>query len=110
LACLLPQDGPGRKHDRKIDLEPWQRYYLEEYPAEFLRGLIHSDGCRFTNQGRDGWRSPRYSFSNRSDDIRRLFCAACDVLGLRWTQAPNTIYVSRKADVARMDEFIGPKR
>jgi hypothetical protein len=37
-------------------------------------------------------------------------------LGLRWTAAfpadeskAVTIYVSRKADVARMDEFIGPK-
>jgi hypothetical protein len=29
---------------------------------------------------------------------------------LRWTAAPERIYVSRKADVARMDEFIGPKR
>jgi hypothetical protein len=108
--CLVPQVGPGRKHDREIRLEPWQRYYVEEYGRDFLRGLIHSDGCRFTNQGRDGWRAPRYSFSNRSPDIRRLFCDACEVLGLRWTAAPNTIYVSRKADVARMDEFIGPKR
>jgi hypothetical protein len=32
------------------------------------------------------------------------------MLGLRWTESKNTIYVSRKADVARMDEFIGPKR
>jgi hypothetical protein len=54
--------------------------------------------------------APRYSFSNRSADARRIFCDACDVLGLRWTAAPDTIYISRKADVARMDEFIGPKR
>jgi hypothetical protein len=108
--CLLPQDGPGRKHSRMIALEPWQRFYEEEYARDLLRGLIHSDGCRFTNQGRDNWRSPRYSFSNRSADIRRIFCGACEVLGLRWTEAPNTIYVSRKVDVARMDEFIGPKR
>jgi hypothetical protein len=108
--CLLPQVGRGRKHSRPINLESWQRFYVEEYARDFLRGLIHSDGCRFTNQGRDGWRAPRYSFSNRSADIRRLFCEACDVLSLRWTEAPNTIYVSRKADVARMDAFIGPKR
>jgi len=108
--CLLPQIGPGRKHDRQIVLAQWQRFYAEEYARDLLRGLIHSDGCRFTNQGRDGWRAPRYSFSNRSADIRRIFTEACDVLGLRWTEAPYTIYVSRKADVARMDEFIGPKR
>jgi hypothetical protein len=23
--CLFPQSGPGRKHLRKIELQPWQR-------------------------------------------------------------------------------------
>jgi len=45
-----------------------------------------------------------------SGDIRAIFCQACDRLGVRWTQARTTIYVSGKADVARLDEFIGPKR
>jgi intein/homing endonuclease len=108
--CFLPQVAPGRKHERPIALKPWQRYYAEEFPRDLLRGLIHSDGCRFTNQGRNDWRAPRYKFDNDSVDIRRIFCDTCDVLGLRWTQSKNTIYVSRKADVARMDEFIGPKR
>jgi len=32
------------------------------------------------------------------------------MLDIHWTVAGKyTIYVSRKADVARMDEFIGPK-
>jgi hypothetical protein len=58
-----------------------------------------------------GWRSPRYSFSNLSTDIKQIFCDACDQLEVGWTSAPpKTIYVSRKADVARLDEFIGPKR
>src|SRR3954451_10382669 len=108
--CLLPQVAPGRKHERLIVLQPWQRYYAEEYARDLLRGLIHSDGCRFTNQGRDNWRAPRYCFKNFSSDIRRIFCEACDVVSIRWTESRNTIYVSRKADVARMDEFIGPKR
>jgi hypothetical protein len=108
--CLLPQHGPGRKHDRRIELDSWQRLLVERHPELLLRGLIHSDGCRFENTGRDGWRAPRYSFSNRSADIRRIFQEACDLLGLHWTVAPHTVYVSRKADVARMDQFIGPKR
>ena len=29
---------------------------------------------------------------------------ACDVLGVRWTTAPRTVYVSRKRDVGRLDE------
>jgi hypothetical protein len=35
---------------------------------------------------------------------------ACDRIGVRWTRAGQTIYVSRKADVAALDGFIGPKR
>jgi hypothetical protein len=32
-------------------------------------------------------------------------------MGLHWTRSGSrTIYVSRKADVAKLDEFIGPKR
>ena len=89
---------------------------MERWPHLLLRGLIHSDGCRAINTGRGGWRHPRYAFSNASTDITSIFCTACDVLGLHWTASfPTketsavTIYVSRKADVARMDEFIGPK-
>jgi hypothetical protein len=107
---LIPQSAPGKKHERPIELKSWQIDLIRKAPEQFLRGLIQSDGCRFENTGRDGWRAPRYSFSNLSDDIIALFCWACELLELRWTESKNTIYVSRKADVARMDEFIGPKR
>ena len=108
-VCLFPQHGPGRKHERRIVLEDWQRRLLEAHPEALLRGLVHSDGCRFINTGTN-WRHPRYSFSNASADIRRIFCDACDVLGVHWTTAPRTVYVSRKDDVAELDGFIGPKR
>jgi hypothetical protein len=55
------------------------------------------------------WRHPRYSFSNRSEDILRIFRETCDLVGVRWTTAPHTVYVSRVRDVALLDEFIGPK-
>jgi hypothetical protein len=106
--CLLPQHGPGRKHNRPIVLAPWQVALVDRHAEQLLRGLIHSDGCRFINTGTN-WRHPRYSFSNRSADIRGIFCDACARLGLRWTTCPHTVYVSRKSDVARLDEFIGPK-
>jgi hypothetical protein len=109
--CLFPQHGPGMKHERPIVLRDWQWRHVLREPELIVRGLIQSDGCRFTNTGRGGWRHPRYSFSNVSDDIKRIFCDACDLLGLRWTVAPpKTVYVSRKADVALLDEFVGPKR
>ena len=107
--CLIPQHGPGRKHTRSIRLADWQAPVLDDHAAAFLRGLVQSDGCRFMNTGTN-WRHPRYSFSNRSDDIRGLFTSACDILLLRWTTAPHTVYVSRKDDVARLDAIVGPKR
>lgn len=108
--CLFPQHGPGRKHNRKIELSDWQRQLVSRHPQLLLRGLIHSDGCRFQNTGR-GWSHPRYSFANRSEDIKAIFCDACDLMSLRWTRSgEKTIYVSRKADVAVLDRFVGPKR
>jgi hypothetical protein len=116
---LLPQHGPGRKHERAIVLAPWQREIVERETWQFVRGLIHSDGCRTVNRFKtklpSGWVAeyayPRYFFSNLSGDIRGLFCDACDRLGLRWTQ-PNhrNISISHRASVRLLDEFVGPKR
>jgi hypothetical protein len=107
--CVFPQHGPGLKHERTIMLADWQQRLVRTAPQRLLRGLIDSDGCRSLNTGRGGWVHPRYSFSNLSTDIHGMFREACDQLGVRWTAAPKVTYVSRKADVARLDEFIGPK-
>ncbi len=108
---LFPQHGSGKKHERRIVLADWQQELVDLNPELLLRGLIHSDGCRFINTGQGNWRCPRYSFSNLSAHIKQIFCDTCDRLDVHWTAAPpKTIYVSRKADVARLDEFIGPKR
>ena len=112
--CLFPQHGPGRKHERPIKLTSWQRPLVTRDPEGFLRGLIHSDGCRFTNPVQHGekvYRYPRYNFSNASADIRKLFCDACDLLDIEWrVMNPRNISVARRASVARLDEFVGPKR
>jgi hypothetical protein len=111
--CLLPQHGPGKKHERLIELVDWQQRVVDAHAQPFLRGLIHSDGCRFTNTIRHGpkvYEYPRYNFSNRSDDIRRIFCDTCDLLGIEWrVMNAWNISVARRASVARLDEFIGPK-
>jgi hypothetical protein len=113
LPCLFPQHGPGRKHQRVIKLVDWQQRAVERLPHLLLRGLIHSDGCRFTNtirHPRKTYEYPRYNFSNRSADIRRIFCDACDLLGIEWrVMNAWNISVARRASVARLDEFIGPK-
>lgn len=107
--CLFPQHGPGRKHLRPIRLEPWQQALVKQATEEFVRGLIDSDGCRVVANDR-GVRSVRYHFSNRSDDIRGLFTAALDHLGIPWTRSSRyVIAIYRKAAVARLDEFVGPK-
>jgi hypothetical protein len=106
--CLIPQHGPGKKHERPIILEPWQLALVDRWPEALLRGLIQSDGCRFINTGRN-WSCPRYSFANKSADIRSIFCRACDRVGVHWTAAGEKAYVSRKADVEFLDCFIGPK-
>jgi hypothetical protein len=107
--CLLPQHGAGRKHLRPIRLEPWQEVLVKEATEEFVRGLIDSVGCRVVANDR-GVKSVRYHFSNRSDDIRGLFCAALDELRIPWTRPSRyQVAVYRKAAVARLDEFVGPK-
>ena len=109
LALSSPQHGLGRKHHRRIALEPWQQTLVYEATEEFVLGLIHSDGCRVVANDR-GVRSVRYHFSNRSEDIIGLFTAARDHLEIPWTRSTKYIVsIYRKAAIARMDEFIGPK-
>jgi hypothetical protein len=108
----FPQHGPGRKHERPIALEPWQQEIVDRHPGEFVRGLIHSDGCRTINRFKTTLPSgrvaeyayPRYFFSNLSADIRGLFCATCDQLGVRWTLSnPRNVSVSHRKSVAVLD-------
>ena len=112
--CLIPQHGPGRKHERHLAFADWQQAIVDEHPGMLLRGLIHSDGWRGTNRvtvrGK-AYAYPRYNFSNVSDDIKRIFCDACDALGIEWRRMnAKNISVARRASVARLDEFVGPKR
>jgi hypothetical protein len=118
LPFALPHHGAGPKHLRPIGLQRWQRQLTHQFPRELLRGLIHSDGCRTMNRFKTklpsgrvaAYEYPRYFFSNLSEDIRRIFCEHCELLGIRWTQSnPRNISISHRKSVALMDEFIGPK-
>lgn len=113
---LFPQHGPG-KHERRIALAPWQQAIVDAHPWEFIRGLIHSDGCRITNWTtrmvageRKRYEYPRYFFTNLSTDIIRLFTTALNQVGVEWKQANGrNISIARKASVALMDAHVGPK-
>jgi hypothetical protein len=113
-TCLIPQHGPGRKHTRSIVLTDWQWRIVAAHVKPFLRGLIHSDGTRIIateRKGRYVRRAPRYGFSNRSEDILGIFRAACEIAGVHCTRASQKqIAVYSKSAVARLDEFVGPKR
>jgi Homeodomain-like domain len=101
--AMLPQHGPGRKHRRTIALQPWQEVLVAAHPGQFVRGCIHSDGCRHRRVVRNK-NYPAYAFSNRSNDIRGLFVWACGLLRLRYTRpGPFVISIARRPDVAQLD-------
>jgi hypothetical protein len=115
---LFPQHGRGRKHHRPIVLTEWQWDLVRKHRERFVRGLIHSDGCRCVNRfttklpsGRVAeYEYVRYFFSNMSADIRELFRTVCDELGIRTTQSNHrNISVSHRDSVAILDRFVGPK-
>lgn len=115
--CLFPQHGPGRKNERPIILEDWQRDIVEQHPGKFLRGLFNSDGSRFTNPinrlvsgEMKRYEYQRYLFVNESRDILGLCGWALDLLGISWRyNRANSISVARKEAVAELDKHVGPK-
>lgn len=108
--CLFPQHGPGRKHERTIELTAWQQELIDRDPRPLLAGLLHSDGCRVDNWV-NGAPYPRYHFSNRSADIQAIFGRACDALGIQWRPHNRvSLSVARRASVALLDEFVESKR
>jgi hypothetical protein len=108
LSCLFPQHGPAKKHERAIALEPWQETILAAEPWPFLRGCIRSDGCAYVNRtGRYEYLS--YCFDNLSPEIRALFVAACERVGVQCRPAGTSVRIYQRASVALMEEHVGVK-
>lgn len=108
LACLFPQHRPGKKHERRILLEAWQRRLVAQEPWAFLRGCIRSDGCSFVN--RTGpYEYLTYEFRNRSEDILRLFLDTCERLGLEYRIHSERVRINRRSSVAAFVEHVGVK-
>jgi hypothetical protein len=119
IPHAFPQHGPGRKHNRPIELTTWQLALTHAHPGALIRGLIHSDGCRSVNRFQTKLPSGRvaeysyirYFFSNLSEDIRRIFAEHCALLGIRVTQSNHrNLSVSHRDSVAILEELVGPKR
>lgn len=115
--CLFPQHGPGRKHERVLGMQPWQWAIVEAHPADFLRGLFHSDGALSQNTvfkdlagGRKAYLYPRWQFSNASEEILGWCGDTLDLVGVRWRRSNTRVLsVSRRPDVARLTALIGEK-
>lgn len=108
LGCVFPQHGAGKKHDRRIELEEWQRTLVEAAPWALLRGLVHSDGCFFINRtGRYKYLS--VAFKNKSADIRELFAETCERVGVRPRMSGDGVRIYRRGDVADFAAFVGAK-
>ncbi len=113
----FPQSGPGRSDEHAVALEPWQQAIVDREPEAFLRGLIAADGRRVMNRFTTTLRSgrvaayayPRYFFSHGSADVRRLFCACCERIGLDWTKSSTgTVSVANRQSVAALDALVTP--
>jgi hypothetical protein len=108
LSCLFPQAGPGKKHERDIVLERWQRLIVARAPWSLLRGLIRSDGSVFINRtGRYEYLS--YDFGNLSADILDLFEDTCRSLGLHPRRTRRSVRLNRREDVALLLQHVGRK-
>ncbi len=77
----FPRHGPGKKHERVIALEPWQREIVDAHPWEFIRGLY----CEALDRVGVEWKPTR-----RGD-------------------RPYNVSVARREAAALMDRFVGSK-
>jgi hypothetical protein len=76
---LFPQHGPGMKHMRKIELEPWQRTIVTRNPGHFARGLFHSDGYRGISRVRT-----HLADGDRWYEYPRTFCGCAGKRSIGW--------------------------
>lgn len=110
LPEWFPQHGSGRKHKRKIKLKDWQKKLVIAHPKEIIRGLLDSDGCRFiATQGNAQYL--RYQFTNMSEDIKDIFCFACDLLDISYWRkiGYKNINIQTRFSVAIIEKFYDPK-
>lgn len=102
LVIIFPQYGSGKKHSRLIELLPWQDEIINKYPGEFLCGLLDSDGCRFFSG-----KYLHYQFTNKSEDIKDLFCQVCNKLEIEYTRKSGykNIQINKMNDSAKIDSI-----
>jgi hypothetical protein len=112
--AVFPQHGPGPKHTRPIALTDEQLRHTHAHPQALVRGLLHSDGCRYIARQRVGdkvYAYERYAFTNRSQDIIEILFDHLNLLGIRSTRpGSGKLAIDRRTEVAKLDAFVGSKR
>ena len=78
---LFPQHGRGAKHTRKLNFADWQLKIIEEFPREFVKGCIESDGSIYI-QTIGKYTYKKYTFTNKSEDIIDLFLQTLGLIGI----------------------------
>lgn len=108
LPLYFPQHGPGKKHERKIELSQFQ---LENLDYEnLMRGLFISDGSYYLAKKK----YERYNFTNKSLDIINIFrqCLYHFDISHGFRIKPNGIYIveiQKKSEVMKTKEIVGVK-
>lgn len=124
IPKLFPQHGKGRKHERKIALESWQKDIINEHPLLFIKGLMQSDGSRFI-RNIENRSYASYIFCNVSKDIIDILYDVCIGVGLsptiisldnkkyKYSRSTNILYrlnFNKRKDVELLDNVIGTKK
>ena len=107
LESLFPHLGKGKKYNREIVFEDWQKNVLSG--AELLMGLIHSDGCCYFSDG-----LMNFNFTNMSQDIHKIFQKYCTLYGIKFTIShKNGIVfrtnINKREDVRKLYNMVGNK-
>lgn len=114
LLDLFPQYGEGVKHKRKLEFANWQMDIVREFPSDFIRGCIQSDGCVY-KQKIGKYIYKKYNFTNMSEDIIDLFLEALRLIGIqkeKWQNKKSKKFVIQnfsKDDVEALSQIIDKK-
>lgn len=107
LPNLFPQHGTGKKHQRKITLQPWQTQIIN--PEKLLRGLFHSDGCYYTQKINNKYEYQYYNFTNFSQDILDIWKIYVESLNIHYTETKHHINHRTKKACDKLFPILGSK-
>jgi hypothetical protein len=81
FSKMFPQYGVGKKHTRVLGLQDWQKQIITDYPREFIKGCIESDGSIYT-QTIGKYKYTKYNLTNKSEEIIDMFLYCLGKVGI----------------------------